>query len=101
MHPPHFTRRAVLGTLPLLAAPAVVAQPGRLQPVKFRLDWVWQAPQSVWTIAAERGIFREEGLDVTIDRGFGGPDTLSNVASGAYDFGFVVTVAMDPVRVGT
>jgi NitT/TauT family transport system substrate-binding protein len=57
-------------------------------PVKFKLDWVWQAPQSIWTLADERGYFRDEGLDVTIDRGFGGPDTLGSVASGAYDIGF-------------
>jgi NitT/TauT family transport system substrate-binding protein len=59
-----------------------------LTPVKFKLDWVWQAPQSIWTLAYDRGYFIEEGLDVTIDRGYGGPDTLGSVASGAYDIGF-------------
>jgi NitT/TauT family transport system substrate-binding protein len=43
-----------------------------LTPIRFRLDWVWQAPQSIWTLAHERGYFKEEGLDVTIDRGYGG-----------------------------
>jgi NitT/TauT family transport system substrate-binding protein len=76
-------------TLVLLCA--LIAMPAwseSLTPVKFRLDWVWQAPQSIWTLADERGYFKDEGLDVTIDRGFGGPDTMAAVASGGYDFGF-------------
>src|SRR5947209_17265224 len=60
----------------------------QLTPVKFRLDWVWQAPQSIWTLAHERGYFKEEGLEVTIDRGYGGSDTVGSVASGAYDIAF-------------
>jgi NitT/TauT family transport system substrate-binding protein len=60
----------------------------QLTPVKFRLDWVWQAPQSIWTLAHERGYFKAEGLEVTIDRGYGGSDTVSSVASGSYDFAF-------------
>src|SRR6266852_579552 len=60
----------------------------QLTPIRFKLDWVWQAPQSIWTLAHERGYFRDEGLEVTIDRGYGGPDTLGSVASGAYDIGF-------------
>jgi NitT/TauT family transport system substrate-binding protein len=59
-----------------------------LTPVRFKLDWVWQAPQSIWTLAYERGYFKEEGLEVVIDRGYGGPDTIGSVASGAYDIGF-------------
>ncbi len=67
--------------------PAAYAQT-QLTPVRFRLDWVWQAPQSIWTLAYERKYFQDEGLDVTIDRGYGGPDTIGSVASGAYDIGF-------------
>ncbi|HEX9462955.1 MAG TPA: ABC transporter substrate-binding protein [Alphaproteobacteria bacterium] len=59
-----------------------------LTPVKFRLDWVWQSPQSIWTLAYERGYFKEEGLDVTIDRGYGSPDNMAVVAAGTYDITF-------------
>jgi NitT/TauT family transport system substrate-binding protein len=81
----HF-RTAALGLL--VACALTTAANAQLTPVRFRLDWVWQAPQSIWTLAYERGYFREEGLDVTIDRGYGGPDTTGSVASGAYDIGF-------------
>ncbi len=66
----------------------MLAQSKELIPVKLRLDWVWQSPQSIWTLAAERGYFREEGLEVTIDRGFGGMENAAALASGNYDFLF-------------
>jgi NitT/TauT family transport system substrate-binding protein len=78
----------------------VAAADGRI-PIKLRLDWVWQAQQSVWTLAAERGYFADEGLDITIDRGYGGPDTLGNVASGAYQFGFSEMNTMIPFNAKT
>src|SRR5271166_1422226 len=79
-------RSAALGLLIVCAL--TTAGSAQLTPVRLRLDWVWQAPQSIWTLAHERGYFKEEGLDVTIDRGYGGPDTTGSVASGAYDIGF-------------
>jgi NitT/TauT family transport system substrate-binding protein len=79
-------RSAALGLL--IACALTTAASAQLTTVRFRLDWVWQAPQSIWTLAHERGYFKEEGLDVTIDRGYGGPDTTGSVASGAYDIGF-------------
>lgn len=55
--------------------------------VSFALDWLPQAPQSVFMLARDKGYFAEEGLDVTIDRGFGSGDTASKVAAGTYDIG--------------
>ncbi len=56
--------------------------------VKFVLDWAWQAMHGPFLIALEKGYYADEGLNVTIDRGFGSGDTISKVASGAYDIGF-------------
>ncbi len=81
-------RSVALSLLVAVGLTSVVHAQAPLTPVRFRLDWVWQAPQSIWTLAEQRGYFKEEGLDVTIDRGYGGPDTIGNVASGAYDIGF-------------
>src|ERR1700722_6685172 len=76
----------------LIAAAAAVAvltsQASAQERVRLRLDWVWQAPQSIWTLADERGYFRDEGLKVTIDRGFGGVENAAAVAAGAYDIMF-------------
>jgi len=56
--------------------------------VKFSVDWAWQAMHGPFLIALEKGYYADEGLNVTIDRGFGSGDTISKVASGAYDIGF-------------
>ena len=86
------TRRDVLATAllaPSLATPAL-AQPAPRR-VRFCLDWTWQSAHSAWTLAADRGFFREVGLDVQIDRGFGSGDTMTKVAAGTYDIGFADT----------
>ena len=56
--------------------------------VKFVLDWTWQAHHAIWTLAQDKGYFADEGLDVTIDRGFGSGDTVAKVAAKTYDIGF-------------
>ena len=35
----------------------------------------------------QKGIFAEEGIDITITRGYGSGDTLTKLAGGAFDFG--------------
>jgi NitT/TauT family transport system substrate-binding protein len=54
----------------------------------FALDFTLQGPQSIFLLASERGYFAQEGLNVTVDRGFGSSDTVQKVAVGSYDFGF-------------
>jgi NitT/TauT family transport system substrate-binding protein len=60
----------------------------KLIPVRLRLDWVWQAPQAIFTLAQKRGYYRDEGLDITIDRGYGGMENASAIATGNYEFLF-------------
>jgi NitT/TauT family transport system substrate-binding protein len=70
-----------------LAAPNLARGQGALTPIRFSLDWAFQGPQSCYLLALERGYFRDEGLNVSIDRGFGAGDVPVKVASGAYEFG--------------
>jgi NitT/TauT family transport system substrate-binding protein len=82
------TRRTLLGAgAATLAAPNLARGQAALTNVRFILDWAFQGPQSCYLLALDRGFFREEGLNVTIDRGFGSADTPVKVATGAYEFG--------------
>jgi NitT/TauT family transport system substrate-binding protein len=56
-------------------------------PVKFTLDWRFEGPAAPFTLALEKGYFKAEGLDVTIDAGNGSRDTIKRVAAGTYDIG--------------
>lgn len=71
----------------VLAAPRLARGQGALTRVRFVLDWAFQGPQAVYLMGLDRGYFRDEGLDVAIDRGFGSGDTPVKVAGGAYDVG--------------
>jgi NitT/TauT family transport system substrate-binding protein len=72
----------------LFVASSAWAQAPEQTNVRFSLDWAFQGPQAVFTYAAEKGFFRQEGINVTLDRGMGSGDTVTRVASGAYDIGF-------------
>jgi len=58
--------------------------------IKVRVisDWAFQAQAAVFTNAIDKGYFAQEGLDVSIDRGYGSADAITKLASGAYDIAF-------------
>lgn len=56
--------------------------------IRFTLDWAYQGPQAPFLVAYYKGFFAEEGLSVTIDRGYGSAKAVSDVAAGVFDMGF-------------
>lgn len=56
--------------------------------IKFALDWRWEGPAAPFTVALDRGYFKAEGLDVTIDTGSGSVEGINRVASGTYQMAF-------------
>lgn len=68
---------------------AVASVPASAQtPVKFTLDWVFQGPTSPFLVALDKGYYKAEGLDVTMDPGQGSAGAVQRVATGAYQIGF-------------
>lgn len=71
-----------------LALPGVARAQAPLVPVKFALDWVVIGTHLPYSAALSSGFFKENHLDVTIDRGYGSGDTISKVGNHLYDFGY-------------
>src|SRR5437764_4047775 len=70
----------------LLGASAASAQ--QLTPIKFSLDFKFEGPAAPFVVAIDKGYFKAEGLDVTIDTAGGSLEPINRVASGTYDMGF-------------
>ena len=76
---------AAIGLVAPLAAPATAQQ---LTKIKLVLNWKYQGPQGMFFIADDKGYFKAEGLEVTLDQGNGSGAAVPLVANGTYDAGF-------------
>jgi len=82
-----FHRAAIMlaaGISAVLLSGAASAQ----QAIRFTLDWRFEGPAAPFLVPFDRGYYKDEGLDVTIDTAGGSLEPLNRVASGTYDMGF-------------
>jgi NitT/TauT family transport system substrate-binding protein len=56
--------------------------------IKFSLDFKFEGPAAPFVVAIDKGYFKAEGLDVTIDSAAGSLEPINRVASGTYEMGF-------------
>lgn len=80
------TLSALILAMLALALPAS----GALAQTKLRmvLDWKYQAQMGPFFLAADRGYFKDENLEVSFDQGEGAGAAVPKIAAGLYDLGF-------------
>jgi NitT/TauT family transport system substrate-binding protein len=71
-----------------LAASALAGPAAAQTAIKFSLDFKFEGPSAPFVVAIDKGYFKAEGLDVTIDSAGGSLEPINRVASGTYDMGF-------------
>ena len=96
MHHPArvFALVALLAAAPLAGTtPAAAADK-----VRFQTDWLPSGEHAMYYGGWQKGIFAEEGIDITITRGYGSGDTVTKLAGGAFDFGVADVAAVTTAR---
>src|SRR6218665_2527443 len=81
-------RMAALAAMTALATLGAAAAAQAETNIKLVLNWKYQGPQGLLFLAEDKGYFKEECLNVTMDQGNGSGAAVPLVANGAYDMGF-------------
>ncbi len=83
-------RSALLALTAAFVISAPLAGPAAAETTKLKmvLNWKYQGPQGWFFLAQDKGYFKEEGLEVTMDQGNGSGAAVPLVANGTYDVGF-------------
>ncbi|TFL14088.1 ABC transporter substrate-binding protein [Pusillimonas caeni] len=56
--------------------------------IRFALDWRFEGPAAPYFVAIDKGYYKDEGLDVTIDAGASSVEPINRVATATYQMGF-------------
>jgi NitT/TauT family transport system substrate-binding protein len=84
---------AFTAVLAALSAPGAASAQTK---IRFTLDWIPGATHSAFFVALQKGYYKAEGLDVSIERGKGSAEVVRQLASDTYDMGFPdINVVMD------
>lgn len=62
--------------------------------VSYNMAWLPQGSSVGVIVAQELGYFKEAGLDVNIQRGYGGNRTANELDQGQYEFGYVDPISL-------
>ena len=85
---------AVAVVVALAAPPAAHADQKPLRKVSLMLNWYPYGEHAALYYGLEKGIFRDAGIDLSIQPGGGSTQTVQAVAAGKVDFGYADTPAL-------
>ena len=77
--------RSIVAALAVLAASSIVAQAD--DTVSLRLNWYFGGLHVPFYYGKEKGFYKAEGIDLTINEGRGSGNTVQVVAAGSDTFG--------------
>lgn len=82
-------KKSTLFLASLAISVGVATGPGAFaEAFEFNLSWLPQGSTAGVIVAAHQGYYKEEGLDVTPVRGFGGVRTVNEIDQGLFKFGY-------------
>ena len=76
---------------------AAAASEGGVTPVSLSFEWTCEGNWAIAYLGQEQGLFEEEGVDLSFERGQGGSTTTPLVAQGEYD---LAVLSAPPVVLG-
>lgn len=82
------SRRRLLGWGAACALGPALADPAALESLRLQLDWRLEGPSTLFLYPMVSGLFRANGLEVSVESGNGSSGTVSRVGSRLYDLGF-------------
>src|ERR1700740_2087694 len=81
-----------------MAWPLSIVTADTADKVRFQTDWLPSGEHAMYYGGWQKGIFAEEGIDITITRGYGSGDTVTKLAGGAFAFGVADVAAVTTAR---
>ncbi len=78
---------AIAATVLGIAAQSAFAQVEKPS-IKFSQGWLFQATQAQFPLAADKGYWKSEGLEVSVDRGSGSATSITRVITGTHDIAY-------------
>lgn len=77
-----------LGALALIGAATGASAQVEKPSIKFSQGWLFQTSAAQFPLGVEKGYWKSEGLEVTVDRGSGSAASVQRVVSGTHDIAF-------------
>jgi len=88
-----------LVAIPAMFAVVIYATAARADDdVKLSLEWLISGRHVGFYVAKDKGFYKEEGLNVSIERGYGTADSIKRISTGSADFAILSVASLMAAR---